>query len=156
MPPGLPPHYDHEHAIVLKSRTKPVNIRPYRHLRLQKGAIERWCIDASIVRPSTSLFSSPFLLVKKKDGSWRFCIDYRAPDKATDKFPIPVIDELLDSYVVPIFFSKLDLKSGYHQIGMKTDDIAKTAFRTHEGHYEFLVIPFWLTNAPLHFYLSVA
>ena len=149
----LPPEREIEFNIDLVPGTGPIAIAPYRmspvELAELKSQLEE-LLEKKFVRPSVSPWGAPVLLVKKKDGTMRLCVDYRELNKVTikNKYPLPRIDDLMDQLVGASVFSKIDLRSGYHQIRVKTEDIPKTAFSTRYGHYEYLVMPFGVTNAP--------
>ena len=128
-------------------RRLPVALRKTVQEEVQK------MLKNKVIRPSTSPWSSPIIMVWKKDGSWRFCIDFRKLNSVThkDAYPLPRIDETLESLAGPTIFSTLDLASGYWQVELEEPDKEKTAFSTTEGHFEFNVMPFGLTNAPSRF-----
>ncbi|KAD4586323.1 hypothetical protein E3N88_23924 [Mikania micrantha] len=154
--PGLPPERQVEFRIDLVPGANPVAKAPYRLApsELQELASQlQELTDKGFIRPSHSPWGAPVLFVKKKDGSFRMCIDYRELNKLTikNRYPLPRIDDLFDQLQGSAWFSKIDLRSGYHQLRVHDDDIPKTAFRTRYGHYEFLVMPFGLTNAPAVF-----
>ncbi|HVX00319.1 MAG TPA: reverse transcriptase domain-containing protein, partial [Candidatus Babeliaceae bacterium] len=156
LPPGLPPTRDVDHRIELIPGSQSV----YRAMfRMSPGELDEMkkqlddLLAKGFIRPSMSPFGAPVLFVKKKDGGLRMCIDYRGLNAITvkNRYPLPRVDELFDRLKGAQYFSKLDLRSGYHQVRIHPDDIHKTAFRTRYGHFEFLVLPFGLTNAPATF-----
>ncbi|KAJ9526254.1 hypothetical protein QJQ45_009726 [Haematococcus lacustris] len=149
------PHRSVDHVIQLESGTPP-NRPVYRMSQEELDELKRQLdelLAKGYIRPSTSPFGSAVLFVRKKDGSLRLCVDYRALNQLTikNRYPLPRIDDLLDQLAGARVFSKIDLKSGYHQIRVAEADIHKTAFRTRYGHYEYTVMPFGLCNAPATF-----
>ncbi|GJW56061.1 hypothetical protein Tco_0102792 [Tanacetum coccineum] len=153
---GLPPQRQVEFRIDLVPGATPIAKSPYRlapsEMQELSGQLQE-LQDKGFIRPSHSPWGAPVLFVKKKDGSLRMCIDYRELNKLTvkNRYPLPRIDDLFDQLQGSRFFSKIDLRSGYHQLRVHEDDIPKTAFRTRYGHFEFTVMPFGLTNAPAIF-----
>ena len=154
--PGLPPERETDFPIDLVPGTAPISLPPYRmapaELKELKAQLQE-LVDGGFIRPSISPWGAPVLFVKKKDGTWRLCVDYRQLNKVTirNKYPLPRIDDLFDQLQGARVFSKIDLRSGYHQLRIRESDVPKTAFRTRYGHYEFLLMSFGLTNAPAAF-----
>ena len=154
--PGLPPDCEVEFSIELEPSTAPISRRPYRmalrELAEMKKQLEE-LMDKGFIRPSSSPWGCPAIFVKKKDGTLRMCVDYRPLNAVTvkNKYPLPRIDTLFDQLAGAKVFSKIDLRSGYHQIKIRPQDIPRTAFSTRYGLYEYLVMSFGLTNAPAFF-----
>ncbi|GJZ21127.1 putative reverse transcriptase domain-containing protein [Tanacetum coccineum] len=154
--PGLPPARPVEFQIDLIPGAAPVARAPYRLAPSEMKELSEQLqelSDKGFIRPSSSPWGAPVLFVKKKDGSFRMCIDYRELNKLTvkNRYPLPRIDDLFDQLQGSSIYSKIDLRSGYHQLRVREQDIPKMAFRTRYGHYEFQVMPFGLTNAPAVF-----
>ncbi|KAI3696046.1 hypothetical protein L1987_79055 [Smallanthus sonchifolius] len=154
--PGLPPPRQVEFRIDLVPGAAPVARSPYRLAPSEMQELSNQLqelLDKGFIRPSFSPWGAPVLFVKKKDGTFRMCIDYRELNKLTikNRYPLPRINDLFDQLQGSSFYSKIDLRSGYHQLRIQEADVPKTAFRTRYGHYEFLVMPFGLTNAPAVF-----
>jgi hypothetical protein len=154
--PGMPPDRDIEFSIELITGTAPISKRHYRmdvkDLAELKKKIEE-LLSKGFICPSSSPWGAPTLFVDKKDGSRRLCIDYRSLNEVTikNKYPLPRIEDLFDQMIGAKVFSKIYLRSGYHQLKIRVEDIPKTAFTSRYGLYEFTVMSFALTNAPAYF-----
>ncbi|KAL0553615.1 hypothetical protein IC582_007515 [Cucumis melo] len=154
--PGLPPHREIKFARELETGTVPISRAPYRMASVELKELKvqlQELLDKGFIWSSVSPWGAPVLFVKKKDGSMCLCIDYRKLNKVTvkNKYPLPRIDDLFDQLQGATVFSKIGLRSGYHQLRIKDSDVPKTTFRSRYGHYEFIVISIGLTNAPAVF-----
>jgi hypothetical protein len=154
--PGMPPDHDIEFLIELLPEIPPISKRQYRMpvnelVELKKQIVELQA--KGFIRPNSSLWGAPVLFVEKKDGTQRMCIDYRSLNEVTikNKYPLPRIEDLFDQMKGASVFSKIDLRSGYHQLKIRESDIPKTAFRTRYGLHEYTMMSFGLTNAPAYF-----
>jgi hypothetical protein len=154
--PGMPPNYDIEFIIELLPRTPPISKRSYRMpvnelVELKKQIAELQ--SKGFIHPSSSPWDAPVLFVEKKDGTQQMCVDYRSLNEVTikNRYPLPRIEDLFDQIKGASIFSKIDLRSGYHQLKIRESDIPKIAFRTRYGLYEYTVTSFGLTNAPAYF-----
>ncbi|GJP74954.1 hypothetical protein CLOP_g5462 [Closterium sp. NIES-67] len=160
LPAGLPPSRPEDHRIELEPGAQPTVQRQFRLSQPELEELQQqldYLLTKGFIRPSTSPYAAPILFTPKKDGGFRMCIDYRALNRITIKsrYPIPRADDLLDQLCGAKFFSKIDLRGGYHQIRVAAEDCHKTAFRTRYGSYECLVMPFGLTNAPSTFQMTM-
>ena len=156
LPAGLPPERSVDHAIELEAGATPPSRPTYRMSFVEIEELDKQLkeyLGNGKIQPSQSPYGAPILFVTKKEGTLRMCTDYRALNKITKKnaYPLPRIDDLFDRLHGANFFAKIDLRQGYHQIRIKKKDVEKTAFRCRYGHYEYLVLPFGLTNAPATF-----
>jgi hypothetical protein len=151
--PGIPPNRDIEFIIELLPGTPPISKRPNRMHMNELVELKKQIVELQakgFIQPSSSLWGAPVLFVEKKNGTQRMCVDYRSLNEVTikKKYPLPQIEDLFDQMKGSSIFSNIDLRSGYHQLGIRESDISKTMFRTRYGLYEYTVMSFRLTNAP--------
>jgi hypothetical protein len=154
--PGMPPDREIEFVIELVPSTAPIFKRPYRMAANQFAELKKQLqelLDKGDIRPSASPWEAPVMFVPKMDGTQRMCVDYRSLNEVTTKnrYPLPRIDDFFDQLKGACVFSKIDLRSGYHQLKIRATDIPKTAFITRYGLYEYMVMSFGLTNDPAYF-----
>jgi hypothetical protein len=154
--PGMPPDRDIKFVIELKLGTKPIYKTPYRMATPELAELKEYInelLEKGFIHPSSSSWGAPVIFVPKKDDTQRLCVDYRALNEVTikNKYPLPRIDDMFDQLCGTCVFSKIDLRSGYHQLKIRECDIPKTAFVSRYGLYEYTVMSFGLTNAPTYF-----
>ncbi len=158
-PPELPPgttDRGFEHKIELVPGSQPPASKMFRLLPTEMDALNEQIpelLEKGFIRPSVSPYGAPILFVRKKDGALRMCVDFRPLNNITikNKYPLPFIDDLLEQAAGCMYFSKIDLRQGYYQVKISPEDIPKTAFQTRLGHFEWVVLPLGLTNAPATF-----